>query len=638
MIARFKKNSYQWSPLATVLIIVLACISLPDARRTKASETLASQPTHQPTFRKIRIPHDASRLRSEAQLSPDGKSIAFVINRKLWVMPRTGALGPDFPGTPTLLNTGDIELTWEGLTWSRDGRWIAFNDRKWIEGDGPNRNKRMYVISVDGGKPKEVYKNWREHYVVNYRMSLSPNGKTLAFSTVDANEQHIYTKPVDGGVPKRVVEAPAREPVFSPDGNRIAYVEDKKLGTEGGGLWVVSAHGGTPKLVADAEHATSPVWSPDGRMIAFLDNTTRRQINIIPISENGGPAGQMMTVECPEGIDAITRLTGWTPDNKIGTIFFEHPEYELYTLPATGGIVTLVAHGEKLLRHPRWSPDSKRIIYTNNVREGRDGWLHYGLASISAEGGESSTIPVRADTQIIKLSYGGGGYISPDGQTIVFAGHKKQEAWWLNHIWTLPIEGGEPKQLTNAPAPLTHWYPCWSPDGKAIAFIRCKNDPTAFASADRGIFIISADGGEPRQLTRESDMLNFGCIAWSPDGKWLAYFSLEKEYLRIKVVPAQGEPSRVVGKLEQGLNVQMELAWSPDSKRIAFNGGKVIKIMSLDDGSIVDVDPHLTDTHIYHLDWSRDGDRLVFAGRQGGNLGFWMMENFLPTTVTSAAK
>jgi beta-lactamase regulating signal transducer with metallopeptidase domain len=45
MIARFKKNSYQWSPLAVILIILLACVSLPDARRTKASETSAAKPT-----------------------------------------------------------------------------------------------------------------------------------------------------------------------------------------------------------------------------------------------------------------------------------------------------------------------------------------------------------------------------------------------------------------------------------------------------------------------------------------------------------------------------------------------------------------------------------------------------------------
>jgi Tol biopolymer transport system component len=610
-------------------------------RLDKLSKTL-EKVAYQPIFQKIQIPYDAFRLRPSAPLSPDGKSIAFVLDSKLWVMPRVGKLDPDIPGAPKLLNTGDIKVAWGGEAWSGDSRWIAFWDTdEWNEKEKRWGNRWMYVISVDGGKPKKVYENWRYgDYLVNYRMSLSPKGKTLAFSIVDANEQHIYTISVDGGVPIRLVEAPSREPVFSPDGKRIAYVADKDKGARGGGLWVVSADGGTPRLIADVEHATNPVWSPDGRMIAFRDQGESKKIFIIPIGEDGEPVGERITIGCPEGTDWVSRLTGWTPDNKLGTIFAGHRQYGLYTLPATGGIVTVVASGGELLRQPRWSPDGKRIICTVASGEGRDGWRRDGLASVSAEGGEISTIQVLSDSQIIKLSYGGGNHVSPDGQTIVFAGRRAgQKAWWFNHIWTIDIKGREPKQLTNASVPLTDWYPCWSPDGKSVAFIRCKNDPIEGTGTDTGIFIIPANGGEPRQLTRKYDNVLFGYIAWSPDGKWLSYFSLDKENPKsevvLKVVPAEGGASRVVGKVEQGFDVRMESAWSPDSKRIALieTDYKVIKIMSLDDGSIVEIDPHLAHTQIWHLDWSRNGDRLVFSGRQGGGLEFWTMENFLPEST-----
>ena len=644
MITRFKNNSYRWSPAAVVTVLAVACLALPGARKSAATAgdrpaSLAGAATRsqQATFRKIRIPHDAFRLRPEAQLSPDGNSIAFVVEGKLWIMPRVGTVGPDYPGVPTLLNTDDIEVSWEGLAWSRDGRWIAFNDKELTRAAERSPNRRMYVVSPDGGKPRETHRNWHGYYVVNYRMSLSPNGRTLAFSSVDANELHIYAIPVEGGVPKRLVEAPAREPVFSPDGKRIAYVADKDLGAGGGGLWVVSADGGVPTLVTDAGCASSPTWSPDGRMIAFLDykdDKSRRQIYVIPMGEDGEPLGGKITIDCPEGIDSVMRLTGWTPDNKIGAVFVGHPQYGLYTLPATGGIAALVAHG--YLNQPRWSPGGKRIICTVDAGKGQDGWIHLGLASISAEGGETTTIPVRADTQIAKLSWGGGNHVSPDGQTIVFAGRRKEEAQWINHIWTLPVEGGEPRQLTNAPAPLTDWYPCWSPDGKAIAFVRSKNDPTTLSGVDTAVFIIPTEGGETKQLTRASDMVIFGYIAWSPDGTWLAYSSSDEDYSpesrTLRIVPAAGGPSRAVGKLGQGLDARVELAWSSDSKRIAFSdlSGKAVKIMSLDDGSVAEIDPHLANTHIHHLDWSRDGERLVFGGRQGGDPEFWMVENFLP--------
>jgi len=51
--------------------------------------------------------------------------------------------------------------------------------------------------------------------------------------------------------------------------------------------------------------------------------------------------------------------------------------------------------------------------------------------------------------------------------------------------------------------------------------------------------------------------------------------------------------------------------------------------MSLEDGSIVDIETGLFETSIYHLDWSPDGKKFVFAGWQGGDREFWFMEDFL---------
>ena len=68
MITRFKKNSYRWSPLAVILIIILACVSLPDAKRTKASDTTNSKPLRQIVLR--RVNHEPGGRDS---ISPDGK-------------------------------------------------------------------------------------------------------------------------------------------------------------------------------------------------------------------------------------------------------------------------------------------------------------------------------------------------------------------------------------------------------------------------------------------------------------------------------------------------------------------------------------------------------------------------------------
>ena len=239
-------------------------------------------------------------------------------------------------------------------------------------------------------------------------------------------------------------------------------------------------------------------------------------------------------------------------------------------------------------------------------------------------------IPVESDTKIPKVGWGSGNDASPDGKTIAFSGCKAPERSSMS-IWTLPIEGGTPTQLTHPPVSMTDAFPCWSPDGKAIAFARCR-ESRDLLKAD--ICIIPSAGGEPRQLTSKSDGVSFGAIAWSPDGKLLAYFSSEwPEGDTVRVIPAEGGESRVVTKLQRSCRRNNGLAWSPDSRRIAFNDGEVdIKIVSLEDGRVEGINPGVATKRILHVDWSRDGDKLVFGGFQGGDPECWVMENFLPAT------
>jgi Tol biopolymer transport system component len=347
----------------------------------------------------------------------------------------------------------------------------------------------------------------------------------LAFSSVDIEkgEQHIYTIPVDGGKPKKLVDALAREPIFSPDGKRIAYVEDKNLGVGGGGLWVVRAQGGTPKLAANAGKASSPVWSPKGDMIAFVDKQDKAsQIHIIPINEDGESAAPKITIDAPEGIQGVNLIAGWTSDNKIGLVFEKPLEFGLYTVPKEGGKATIVSHGKYPVQ-PRFSPDGKQIVHVN-VPDGNYGsWQRYGIAVVSAEGGEVVTVPLDSNEKIWVPAWGAGNRISKDGKTIVFSGKTPKNQGLHFHIWTLPVEGGMPKQLTESPSECSDMFPCWSPDGSAVAFVRAKVSKNYIEGfGETNIYIVNRTGGEPMLLTTESNHVSYCPIAWSPDGHLMA--------------------------------------------------------------------------------------------------------------------
>ena len=591
---------------------------------------------HKPTFRKINI---ATQLTPSVKLSPDGKNLALVADKKLWMMPLSGNLGHEFPGTPTQVNTEGIEVDWSSLSWSGDGKLIAFNDITSKEETEKENYQSIYVVDPSGGEPKEVINNYRDWRIVNYRMSLSPDGKELAYTSVENNKQHIYIKDVAGVPQKQLVDNQAREPVYSPDGKWIAYVEDKNLGIGGGNLWIIPESGGLPELVAKAGQASSPVWSPDGNTIAFLDFEKRKQINIVQVPKNSQSINNVTSIEAPEGTENIFLLAGWTPENKIGLLLITKRQFALYSLPSSGGPASTVLT-DGYISQPRWSPDGEQIYYTTELNEGNEQTSRTWLASVPAKGGSGQPLPEDKERVTLRLpEYSGGNRVSPDGKMIISSAWTSEDTsaiipnFLKFKLWKIAIDGTESKQITNAQGPYADLYPCWSPDGRDIAFLRVHiSTAGGWEVYDKaGIYTVNSSGGEPEILISTSDKLIFSPV-WSPDGKMIAYLSKEREdphTSHMNIINVENGDNRIVGEVPS-IYVSNELAWSPDSKRLAMNCDNVIKVMNINDGSSGDINTYLEDVNIYHFDWSPDEERFVFTGWKGGDLEFWFLEDFLP--------
>ena len=582
-----------------------------------------------PSFRKIRTPFSIPHW-SGSRLSPDGKILAFGSGNAIWMVPIPGRVDPELAGEPMEL-PGAADVLGEGLSWSGNGRWIAFSRTytRDLRGGGTRIKFRpdgayIDVIPSSGGEPKRIpIPQWlATNGDTKQRLSLSPDGKFVAF---DAGGQ-IYVASVGTGDIRQVTKDGGISPCFSPDGTKIAYltpaVHQENPPARLHEVWVISVNGNDPvKVSGDLSenlNRKGPTWSPDGNMIAFgriqIKPSLRAEVCIVSATDQGGSHPSPFQIELP--LFSSDFVTGWTPDNKIGLLLQTPYQEYVYTVSVSGGKATQVSPLDVYANHPRWSPDGKRIFFR---------WSSGGLGSVPSDGGKVLVHPdldrICKETGFFAIYPGTGNSVSPDGKSVVFAGGS---ATLGPNIYTIPVEEGEPMKIARGGG-----YPCWSPDGKWIAYLAQEiiGDGNRIAT----IFKIPTEGGEAQKITTVSDNVTAAGIDWSPDGKTIAYFSKKEDTQAgtLNIVPIAGGETREICRV-QSIIAHSDMSWSPDSQKIAYTSMGKIWVVSADGGEPVEVKTDV-DANAGMLDWSPDGHKIAFSGDSGMDLEFWFMENFLPT-------
>ncbi len=228
--------------------------------------------------------------------SPDGKRIVFTSDRDGHFMngiPTTEIYVMDADGRnqQNLTNNPSYDSS---PSWSPDGKRIAFDSDR----DG-RFNWEIYVIDADGGNLQRITNNPDDDGWPDDRYpSWSPDGKRIVFSARrDGHVENkfavtyeIYVMDADGGNQHRLTNNRNNElsPVWSPDGERIAFTSDRKGNFEKFDIYVMDADGGNQQNLTNNRIIDwSPSWSPDSKQIAFMsDRNGNREIYVM--GANGG--------------------------------------------------------------------------------------------------------------------------------------------------------------------------------------------------------------------------------------------------------------------------------------------------------------------------------------------------------------
>jgi Tol biopolymer transport system component len=248
----------------------------------------------------------------------------------------------------------------------------------------------------------------------------------------------------------------------------------------------------------------------------------------------------------------ITRPS-FSPDGKWITFDSQQPE-SIYVVPSGGGHAVAVGHGSD----PVWMPDSKSIVYSDldpgrnstlsRVRITNDGKPDGAPEPLTSGRGEDKTPAISPDgkslvyaAQTVAFNIERIGFdpdhgrtigtpepltrgsqvnpffsVSPDGRSIAFQSQRGLQST----IWREDLDTGAVMQLAGDDRN-TYGIPEWSPDGRQIAF-------TKNIGSKREVWLMSGDGGNPHYVVSSG-----GFVAWTPDGRGLAYFDFDHRDVRL---------------------------------------------------------------------------------------------------------
>ena len=304
------------------------------------------------------------------------------------------------------------------------------------------------------------------------------------------------------------------------------------------------------RLTGDDGIEWFPSLSPDGKWLVYAGEAAgNRDIYLRSV---GGQNAINLTADSPEKDDEPV----FSPDGE-GVAFRSERD--------GGGIFVMGRTGEAARRitragfKPTWSPDGTEIAYsTENVEfnpQNSESKSELWIAGV--ESGKTRHIVAAVDATLPSWS--------PHGQRIAYFQRLGEVAG--GHIWTVPVAGGEPTQLTSGKA--RDWNPAWSPDGRYVYFV-----------SDRGgsmnlwrVRLDEAAGralAEPEPITTPATSLAH--VSLSADGRHIAYTSV---LVTTNVQRATFDPVRgaVVGEptwLTHGSRRWANPAPSPDGQQVVF--------------------------------------------------------------------
>jgi tricorn protease len=454
---------------------------------------------------------------------------------------------------------------------------------------------------------------------------FSPDGSMIAFTGEYDGNRDVFVMPAAGGVPRRLTFHPKSDEVigWSRDGKRVLFRSQRDSYSYGyARMFTVPVEGGFPSEVP-LPRADEGSLSPDEKRVAY-----------VPLLQwqkawkryRGGQTKPIWIAALADS--SVEARIPRDNSNDFNPMWVEDT---VYFLSDRSGPVSLFAYDTRtrkvreLIHNGGLDLKSASATADAIVYE-QFGSLHlYDLKS-----GKDRKVPVRIAADVLEVRphfqkiepkrIRGAG-ISPTGMRAVFEAR--------GEILTVPAEKGQIRNLTNTTGAAER-DPAWSPDGRWVAYF-CDE------SGEYALHIRDQNGmGDVRKIDLGNPPTFYYSPTWSPDSKKIAYSDKRLNFWYVDL--DSNKPVRIDTDTYAGPFRFLTPAWSPDGRWIAYskqlrNHLHAIFIYSVEEGKTHQVTDGMSDA-VYPV-FDKEGKYLYLAASTDAALANgWLDMSSLGRPVT----
>ncbi len=307
------------------------------------------------------------------------------------------------------------------------------------------------------------------------------------------------------------------------------------------------------------------------------------------------------------GLTGRESLPAFSPDGKQIAFVWnggEHEWMDVYVRLVGAGEPVRLTQGKTNSLFPVFSPDGKYVAF---FRSFPDTSVIY---QVPALGG--------AERKIAEVRSGGTSFsLSPDGNTIAVADTDSTSS--RTGIFLVNSQTGAKQRLTTPPDDLLDREPCFSPDGKSIAFVRS-------GLGYRDLYIVPTTGNElPHRLTDDKASQIRG-LTWTADGKHIIFSSNRGDVAVSNLWQISMDGGEAVPILTSSKN-PFSPAVSRDGRRIAYvEASEDVNIwrLNLSPTGIESKKLIASALSDHSQQISPDGNKIVFASDRSGDSEIWV--------------